>query len=76
MSIPTRPAIALILLALGTVAPGCARDHSQITPTTTGTDLRNMPRGRMTPLPFPGSSLAQAGKADPAAITVGDSTTQ
>ena len=51
---------------------GCKADHSRITPTTTGTALRDMPRGRMTPLPFPGSSLARARpggtKLDPAAM--------
>ena len=64
------PLVAL----LGLLAPvGCTRDHSRITPTTSGTDLRTMPRGRMTPLPFPGSSLAHAGdrtpKTDPATVT-------
>ncbi len=49
-----------VLLSLALLAPGCARDRGQITPTTTGTDLSAMPRGRMTPLPFPGSSLAHS----------------
>jgi len=62
MPTSARPTLALVLLALGTLPLGCARDRSQITPTTTGTDLRNIPRGRMTPLPFPGSSLARASK--------------
>jgi len=69
-----RRSISLVLLFLGTLTPGCARDRSQITPTTTGTDLRNIPRGRMTPLPFPGSSLAKAPKTDLATVTAGDST--
>ncbi len=63
-----RPTLALAILALGALAPGCARDRSQITPTTSGTDLRNIPRGRMTPQAFPGSSLARAGQGDPATI--------
>ena len=65
-----RPTIALVLLTLVAIPLGCARNHSQITPTTTGTDLRNIPRGRMTPLPFPGSSLARVPKTDPATVTV------
>jgi hypothetical protein len=50
--------LAVVLVAL---APsGCAGDRGRITPTTSGTDLKAMPRGRMTPQPFPGSSLARA----------------
>ena len=53
------PGVALTLaLTLLGVIPGCAPDRRRITPTTTGSDLRNLPRGRMTPLPFPGSSIA------------------
>ncbi len=48
--------INLVVALLGMLAPaGCQSDHAMITPSTTGTDLRNMPRGRMTPLPFPGA---------------------
>ena len=46
----------LLLLLLGPA--GCARDRDQITPTTTGTDFRNAPRGEMNAPPFPGSDLA------------------
>ena len=53
-----RVAHGLGLLLVGLTLAGCTRDHTRITPTTSGTDLRNMPRGRMTPQPFPGSSLA------------------
>ncbi len=53
-------------LIIGTL-PGCGRERRQITPTTTGTDLRAMPRGRMTPLPFPGSSLARSENSKPTA---------
>ncbi len=60
MSSPGAARLALALLALGTVTPACTPGKRMITPTTTGTDLRNMPRGRMTPLPFPGSDLARA----------------
>jgi len=49
-----------LLLLLLLAPPGCARDRAQITQTTSGTNLRAMPRGRMTPQPFPGSSLADA----------------
>lgn len=69
---PGRSPRLIALILGGLVGTGCTRDHSRITPTTTGTDLRNMPRGRMTPLPFPGSSLARAApapKLDPATAT-------
>ena len=56
------PVVALTLLIGGMTAPGCTPEKRQITPTTSGTDLRNIPRGRMTPQPFPGSSLAQTPK--------------
>ncbi len=70
---PTRSHAAILApLLLGLACPGCARDRGQITPTTSGTDLKAMPRGRMTPQPFPGSSLAAAGprqpESDPAAM--------
>lgn len=65
MTVPRRSPLALVLLLLGLGTLGCARDHGRITPTTSGTDLRNLPRGRMTPQPFPGSDLAR--NARPAA---------
>ncbi len=60
-----------ILLLLAFISSGCARDRDRITPTTSGTNLKTMPRGRMTPQPFPGSSLAGSGGAtiDPATAT-------
>ena len=75
-----RGALVLVAVALAAVAtacagpvafvalapPGCARDRRQITPTTSGTDLRAMPWGRMTPQPFPGSSLARSARSEPA----------
>jgi hypothetical protein len=63
---PGRRAGVVLAFVIVALAPsGCAHDRGQITPTTSGTDLRAMPRGRMTPQPFPGSSLALA-KARPA----------
>lgn len=47
-----------LILALASAFSGCARDRNAITPTTTGTDFSTVPRGRMVPQPFPGSSLA------------------
>ena len=74
-----RTAISFLLVVGGVIPLGCTPGKRQITPTTTGTDLRNVPRGRMTPLPFPGSSLARMApqpttnslipKTDPATIT-------
>lgn len=57
--------IAVVAALIVGGAPGCGRERRMITPTTTGTDLTTMPRGRMTPLPFPGSSLARAGSPAP-----------
>ena len=45
---------------LGLVGQGCARERHQITPTTLGTDLKRMPRGKMTPFPWPGVDLVKA----------------
>lgn len=53
-----RPPLALIALLI--LAPACGPERRRITPTTGGTDLRALPRGRMAPQPFPGSSLARA----------------
>lgn len=54
--------VRLALLFMGALTLlGCRADRARITPTTTGTDLRNLPRGKMTPLPFPGSDLARSG---------------
>ncbi len=58
-------ASGLILVLAGPGLAGCARDRGAITPTTTGTDLSRLPRGRMTPQPFPGSSLADRDVAGP-----------
>ena len=55
----SRIAPTVVLAAMALAPTGCARGRGQITPTTTGTDLRAMPRGRMIPQPFPGSSLAR-----------------
>ena len=55
-----RLACGLGLLVGWLAVAGCTRDQTRITPSTSGTDLRSMPRGKMTPLPFPGSSLAAA----------------
>lgn len=52
--------VSLALAIVALVPTGCARDRGRITPTTSGTDLRAMPRGRMIPQPFPGSSLARS----------------
>jgi hypothetical protein len=52
----------LALTLLGLVSGGCARGRHEITPTTLGTDLERMPRGKMTPFPWPGQSIS---KADP-----------
>ncbi len=60
-----RALLAFVLLA--PAIAGCGRERRQITPTTTGTDLVNIPRGKMTPLPFPGSSLARSGAPRPTA---------
>ena len=58
-------------LALG---GGCARDRAEITPTTLGTDLTALPRGRMTPQAFPGTDLVrQGGPADGAVQMAGSS---
>lgn len=43
---------------------GCASDR-QYTPTTQGTDLSTLPRGRMTPQPFPGVDLVRKGGQEP-----------
>ena len=79
MVISSRTAILFLLISAGAIPLGCTPGKREITPTTTGTDLKNMPRGRMTPLPFPGSSLARvtpqstpnllSSTADPATIT-------
>ena len=70
------PAPGLILaLAAGLLAPGCASEKRQITPTTLGTDLRTLPRGRMTPQPFPGSDLARSKPLRPAAARTLDPAT-
>jgi hypothetical protein len=65
---PTPGRRAGVVLAVAIVALGpssCARDRRQITPTTLGTNLRTVPRGRMIPPPFPGNDLARA-KGQPA----------
>ena len=67
------------ILCLGStcLAAGCGRERRQITPTTTGTDLQVMPRSKMTPLPFPGSSLARSKTnptTDPSAMTASGAT--
>ncbi len=53
------PWLALALLGLAS-SWGCARERREITPTTLGTDLQSMPRGKMTPYPWPGQSIARA----------------
>ncbi len=61
-----RSIVALLALGLAASAsPGCAHDRGRITPTTSGTDLKAMPRGRMIPQPFPGSSLARRAPGSP-----------
>ena len=50
----------LALAALGVLFQGCAGEKHQITPTTLGTDLSRMPRGKMIPFPWPGQSISQA----------------
>lgn len=49
--------VALALGVLGLIAPGCTPDRRRITPTTSGSDLRHLPRGRMSPQPLPGTDL-------------------
>lgn len=67
---PRRPgwpaAVLLGLIAPAAAVPACAPGRRRITPTTTGSDLRALPRGRMAPPPFPGSSLARVDRAGPA----------
>ena len=63
-ALPRRPAgsrggASLVVVALGLIAGGCARDRHEITPTTLGTDLRRIPRGTMTPFPWPGVDLVK-----------------
>jgi hypothetical protein len=50
----------LAMAAVGLFAAGCARERREITPSTLGTDLKRMPRGRMTPYPWPGQSIVRA----------------
>ena len=53
---------------------GCARDRAEVTPTTLGTDLTGLPRGRMTAQPFPGTDLVrERGAADGAVQMAGSS---
>jgi hypothetical protein len=53
------PWLALAFLVLAS-SWGCANKRHEITPTTLGTDLKRMPRGKMTPFPWPGQSIVQA----------------
>ena len=62
---PSRRGASLAVVLAALAPSGCARDRGQITPTTLGTDLQAMPRGRMIPQPFPGSSLARPAPAPP-----------
>ena len=69
--------LALALLLLGTVAPACTPSKRMITPTTTGSDLRNLPRGRMIPQPFPGNDLVRSTRRpalDPATVAASTAT--
>ena len=50
----------LVLIVLGLAFAGCAHDSREITPTTLGTDLKRMPRGKMTPFAWPGQSIVEA----------------
>ena len=54
-----------VAMLLGPTFGGCAREHRQITPTTLGTDLKRMPRGKMTPYPWPGQSIVKATPPSP-----------
>jgi hypothetical protein len=56
-SIPVRRKALLALAMLGLISEGCAHERHEITPTTLGTDLKRMPRGKMTPFPWPGQSI-------------------
>lgn len=57
--IERRAGALLSLMLLVTVCQRCARDRHQVTPGTLGTDLKRMPRGQMTPFPWPGVDLAR-----------------
>jgi hypothetical protein len=56
---------------LGLVFGGCARERHEITPTTLGTDLKRMPRGKMTPFPWPGQDIVNAAPRMPSAAGPG-----
>lgn len=55
-----RRGLCLVMLALGVLAVGCAREKHQITPTTLGTDPTQRPRGQMVPFPWPGQDISRA----------------
>jgi hypothetical protein len=66
-----RRPITLALLTSGLILGGCHGEPRQITPTTLGTDLTRMPRGKMTPFPWPGQSIVKTsptGKPDQAKV--------
>ena len=60
-----RPGVVLAVVIVALAPSSCAHERAMITPTTLGTNLRTMPRGRMIGPPFPGTDLARA-KARPA----------
>ncbi len=55
----TLPRLAVAFLGFASCW-GCARERHQITPTTIGTDFKRMPRGKMTPFPWPGQDISRA----------------
>jgi hypothetical protein len=50
----------LAVVLLGLIGPGCAHERHEITPTTLGTDLRHLPRGKMISPPWPGQSIVES----------------
>jgi hypothetical protein len=69
-----RRSIVSALLLSGIVLGGCHPERRQITPTTLGTDQRTIPRGTMTPYPWPGQDIVKA-TPTPTAKPVGEPTT-